>query len=181
MKEMNNPPTNEMNDLITRALRGQLSESETRAFERRLETDQALREAYTLEQALDQALEHLPNIPVSTNFTSLVLQSVQSDGPARSLPEKIGWSRWSRLRFRFSSLATGLAVVTLVGIFSIRQEQKSDQQEMVRSVTSFTEVASALNSDEVPNHVFQDFEAIQRLSVPADSEVDLELLVALQK
>ena len=175
MEEMNNPPTNEMDDLIIRALRGQLTEAEARDFQRRLQNNQALREAYAFEQGLEKALEHLPNVPISSNFTSLVLQKVRAEQP-RSLTEQRGW-----MRYRFARLATGLAAATIAGVLSIHHYRRAEQQEMMARVTGFTEVASALSSEQAPNLLLQDFEAIKRLAVPAESELDLELLVALQK
>ena len=175
MEEMNKPPTNEMDDLIIRALRGQLTEAEARDFQQRLKDDQALREAYAFELKLEQALEHLPNVPLSTNFTSLVLQKVRAEQP-HLIAEQRGW-----LRFRFARLATGLAVATVAGVLSLHHYRRAEQQEMLARVTGFTEVASAFSSEQPPNLLLQDFEAIKRLAVPAESELDLELLVALQK
>src|SRR5687767_717743 len=106
---MSEPNGNEMNELFTRALRGELSASEKREFDRRLESEPALREAWLLEQSLERALGRLPNIPVSSNFTSLVLQSVRSE-QSSSPASRAGW-----FRVRFPRLATGLAVVALTG------------------------------------------------------------------
>ena len=174
---MNDLPDNEMNDLIKRAVRGELTEAEKRQFDQRLAVDSAFRDEFELERSLDHALEGLPNIPVATNFTHLVMESVRSQSQRPVRPPKRLW------RFPVASvrLAAGLAVIATVGVFSVNEYRKSQQQEMVRSVASFTGVASAIGSEESPNLVFQDFDAIKRYSVPADSELDLELLVALQK
>ena len=177
MKAMNDLPDNEMSDLIKRALRGELTEAEKRQFDQRLAADSAFRDEFELERSLDQALEGLPNIAVSTNFTNLVLQSVQSESQRPVQKAK----RWWRFPIASLRLAAGLAVIAVAGVFSVNEYRKSQQQEMVRSVASFTGVASAIGSEEAPNLVFQDFDAIKRYSVPAESELDLELLVALQK
>ncbi len=172
---MSEPTGNEMNDLLARALRGELSGSEKREFERRVEAEPGLREAWLLEQSLDRALGDLPNVPVPTNFTSLVLQSVQTEQPS-SESRATGW-----LRLRFSRLAAGLAVVALAGFLTVHQYRRTQNEEMARSVGSFTQVASALSPEQKPGLAFQDFEAIQRYSLPSESELDLELLAALQK
>lgn len=178
MEAMNNLPDNEMNDLITRALQGKLTRDEKREFDQRLTVDATLREAFEQEQSLEQLLDRLPNVPVSTNFTSLVLQSVREQSGESGGAKK----RWTRfLPFSLTRLAAGLGAVALAGFLSVHQYRKSERQEMVRSVTSFSGVASAIASEESPDLVFQDFDAIQRYSVPAESELDLELLVALQK
>ncbi|MGZ8939323.1 MAG: hypothetical protein ACXW32_08955 [Limisphaerales bacterium] len=174
---MNDLPDNEMNDVIRRALRKELTEAEKHEFDHRLNAEAAFREEFEGEQSLEQLLERLPNVPVSTNFTSLVLQSVRGE----TKPSVSSERRWWRVPFPFRRLAAGLAVVAVAGFLSVSQYRKSEQREMVRSVTSFTEVASAIGSEESPNLVFQDFEAISRYSIPADSELDMELLVALQK
>jgi anti-sigma factor RsiW len=172
---MSEPNGNEMNDLFAKALRGELSAPEMRNFERRLETEPALREAWLLEQRLDRALGRLPNVPVSTNFTSLVLQSVRSE----ETPAQSRTPRW--LGFRFPRLAAGLAIVGLAGFVTLHQYRRTQNEEMARSVSSFTQVASALSPEQKPGLAFQDFEAIQRYSLPSESELDLELLAALQK
>src|SRR5688500_774591 len=167
---MNKPSDNEINELITRALRGQLSAAEQRELERRLESEPALREEYEQERALEQILERLPNVPVSTNFTARVMQSVRA-GERQRTPARMPW-----FRFRFARLATGLAVVTVAGVLTLQQYRQAQRQEMVRSVASFGEVASALNQADAPHLVFRDFETIQRYPMPAESELDLELL-----
>ena len=103
------------------------------------------------------------------------MQSVRAEGRQRPAVQK----PW--LRFRLARLATGMAVVTIAGVLTLQQYRKTEQHEMARSVASFGEVASALNQPEAPHLVFRDFETIQRFPMPADSELDLELLVALQK
>ena len=173
---MNDLPDNEMNDLIKRALRGELTDAEKREFDRRLVADATFRDEFELERSLNGALEGLPNIPVPTNFTTLVLQSVRN----QTAPAARAKSFW-RFPLPYLRLGAGLAVVAVGGLLSVNEYRKFQQQEMVRSVASFTGVASAISSEESPNLVFQDFDAIKRYSVPGDSELDLELLVALQK
>jgi len=171
---MKEPGANDY-ELITRALQGKLTDSERRELERRLESDPTLREAYELEQSVDHLLERLPNVVVSSNFTSLVVQAVHAEQRQKTRA-KIPW-----LPFRFARLASGLAVVTVAGVLSVQHFRRSEQQEIARSIASFSQVASAMSPKEKPALVFRDFEAIQRLAAPADSELDLELLVALQK
>jgi hypothetical protein len=171
---MSEPNGNEINELLAKALRGELTAQELRDFERRLDSEPDLREAWLLEQNLDRALTQIPNVPVPTNFTSLVLQSVR---PVLSSPSRR--RRW--FRFPFPRLATGLAVLGLAGFFTVHQYRQAQHEEMARSVGSFTQVASALSPEQKPGLAFQDFEAIQHFSLPSESELDLELLAALQK
>lgn len=173
---MKNPDGNEVNELITKALRGELTQAERAELDRRMELNPGLREAYGKEVGLEHLLERLPNSPVPSNFTSLVLRAVRKEDRVQPTAQKFPW-----VRFRIARLATGLAVVTVAGILSIHQYQKAEEQEMVRSVASFTEVAAAMSPEQRPGLVFQDFEAIERLTVPTEADLDLELLVALQK
>jgi anti-sigma factor RsiW len=175
---MNNPDRTDINDLITRALRNELTAAERAELDRQLQLDASLRERYDLEAALDRFLDHLPDAPLASNFTSRVLQAVELDKRQSARPERAK-TPWFRLRL--ARLATGLAVVTAAGVLTIHQYRKAEQQEMARSVASFTDVAAAMSPEQRPGLVFQDFDAIERLTVPTEADLDLELLVALQK
>lgn len=172
---------NDPGEWVAKALKGELTEAEQRQFQQRLQNEPALRAAFEEEQRLEHLIGRLPNVPVSTNFTSLVLQAVRREErrPARS-EGRFGWLPF--LRGPFPRVAAGLAAVLLAGVVGVRQYRQSQQTEMARSVSAFTEVASAIGSEETPPPaVFRDFEAIQRLSIPREPELDLELLFALQK
>jgi hypothetical protein len=85
-------------------------------------------------------------------------------------------------RFRFARVAVGLAAVVAAGFFGLLQYREAEREQIARSVSAFTEVASAIGSEQTPPvAMFQDFEAIQKLSIPQETELDLELLFALQK
>ncbi len=173
---MNDPKANDLEQLINRALQGKLSGEEKQRFEERLSQDAALRARFAEEQALERLLDRAPKLPVPTNFTSLVLQAVRKKAPIASTPSA-GW-----FRFTFARIATGLAVVVAAGFFAVQQYLQAEREQMARSVSAFTEVAAAINMKATPpTTVFQDFEAIQQLSLPHESELDLELLVFLQK
>ncbi|HEX7859453.1 MAG TPA: hypothetical protein VF773_03945 [Verrucomicrobiae bacterium] len=172
---MNKPENNQIDELIARAVRGELKEAERRDLEHRMQLDSDLRDRFEMEQSLEQLLERLPNAPVATNFTSRVMQAVAADQRSATSSKRAWW------RIPFVRLATGLSVVTIAGVLSLNEYRKSQRNEMVRSVASFTEIASAMSPEDRPALAFRDFDAIANLSVPAESELDLELLVALQK
>jgi hypothetical protein len=176
MEAMNNPEPSDPNDLIRRALRGMLSEQEQRQFIERLERDASLRRAYDQELGLERLLDALPNAPVSTNFTSLVLEAVRTEERTTPRLPQLGW-----FRFRFTRVSAGLAVVFVAGLLTLQQYRKVERNEMAQSVSAFSEVASVISEETSPAAVFQDFEAIQQLSLPPESELDLDLLFALQK
>ena len=174
---MNDPETNDPEELISRALRGKLTEREKQRFQQRLQGDSAIRARFEEEKALERLLDRAPKLSVPTNFTSLVLQAVRKEPrPAR----KLTLAAW--FRFRFARVAVGLAAVVAAGFFGLLQYREAEREQIARSVNAFTEVASAIGSEQTPPvAMFQDFEAIQKLSIPQESELDLELLVALQK
>ena len=172
---MNDPKTNDPEELINRALRGKLSAEEQARFEQRLKQDEALRERFEEEKALEGLLDHAPHLPVPSNFTALVLRAVCED-QRKAL--KSGPRSW--WRFSFARVAAGLAIVMAAGFFAIQQYREAEREQMAGSVRSFTQVTSAISSEKTPSTaLLQDFEAIQKL--PQEAELDLELLVALQR
>ena len=75
----------------------------------------------------------------------------------------------------------GLAVFAVAGGLTVHQYRSVQRREMVRSLESFTDVATTMSPEQRPGLVFQDFETIQKYPIPGDNELDMELLVALQK
>lgn len=171
-----NLPHND-NDLIQKALRGSLNEAEKQAFHAKLARDPALRDIFETEKALEAALQLLPNAPVATNFTTRVLEEARAaDRETLSTPP-FGW-----FQFRFARVAAGLAIVTLSAFLGLRQYRDAQRTAIAESVIAFSGVADVIASQKSPPAaVFQDFDAIQRLSLPREPEMDMELLFALQK
>jgi anti-sigma factor RsiW len=167
-------------ELVAKALRGDLLKTEQVEWERLLQNDPETRRSFEEEKALEQLLDRLPDAPLSSNFTSLVLQAA-----ARENKTEASWSsvsRW-RLPFRsvFARVAGSLALVLVLGLVIGRQYRKAEDSKVARQIQSVTQAASEIASvNTPPEEVFRDFEAIQRLSA-AGNELDMELLVALQK
>ena len=174
-KAKNDPKTNDLEELISRALRGKLSAEEQVRFEQRLQQDGGLRQRFEEEKALERLLDQVPPLPVPSNFTALVLRAVRED---QRKAVKSGPRSW--WRFSFARVAAGLAVVVAAGFFAIQQYREAELEQMTRSVSAFAEVTSAINSEKTPSiALLQDFDAIQKL--PQDGELDLELLANLQR
>jgi anti-sigma factor RsiW len=174
---MNRPDTR---DLIAKALRDSLSEAEKREWDQRLSADPALRAEFAEEQALERALDHLPDVPISSNFTALTIQ-------AATRAERPKQSFWN-FRTTFPAFARVAAVFTVacaVGLGIGVRYRSSERAELAQKVRSFTQVASLLGSSVSnkthPEELFQNFEAIQRLPSAGDGDLDMDLLVALQK
>jgi anti-sigma factor RsiW len=163
-------------DLIARALRGPLSQPEEREFQALLRSDPAFHAEWQLERALDHALAALPDAPVSTNFTSLVLQAALHQESPQARPAR----PW--FRSLVAKLAAGLATLAVLALALVQQREGAQRRELAATVNAFTDVASVVGIDQASStDVFENFEAIQLLSLPAESELDLELLVALQR
>jgi hypothetical protein len=127
---------------------------------------------WDLELELTEAIAHLPDVPVPSNFTSLVLGQVERD-QSTNVRESGGWySRW-HVRLRWLPRVAVASVVLAAGLLSYQHVQDSKrrhQAESVREIVSYTAVPGP--------EILQDYEAIQAMSQsPAP---DVELLKALQ-
>jgi anti-sigma factor RsiW len=122
------------------------------------------------ESALTDFLDKLPNAPVSSNFTSRVLQAVELEEKKISRAQGRGWAAWrTGLRWVFrSAIAGSLASVALLVSYQYRLSQ---QGESIRNVSVATTTAKL--------QWLQDFDAINRMS-RVQSPADEELLAALR-
>src|SRR5690348_7085217 len=106
------------------------------------------------ETALNEALRRLPDAPLSSNFTSRVLQGIEREQAAemrRSRRGRMVW--WRRLAWRF-----GLAgIIGAAGFFSLEQYYAAHLRAEVRQSIVAVSAVSSLPSAEV----LEDFEAIR--------------------
>ena len=131
------------------------------------------------DRRLNELLRRLPEAPVSSNFTALVLRQAEQVTRARKQhPRRARWESFEdvlRSPGWTSRLATGAAVVALILLCSI-QFRAAAREEMARSVVAVSDVAAGPSWEVLVN-----FEAIQRLpEVPEARAVDVELLAALR-
>lgn len=176
---MKNPDAKE---LFVKALRGELGDADRTVFNELISSDAALRAEFEQEQALEQLLDRLPAAPVSSNFTALVLQQVEAEKRQKKREGEGTPFSLPFFRSAFARVAAGIVAVAAIGLATVNYYEKAQRQTLAESAQTFTALASAISSDKArPEQVFQDFDAIQRLSFPAQGDVDLELLVALQK
>jgi ferric-dicitrate binding protein FerR (iron transport regulator) len=159
-------------ELITRGAKGGLNRAQREELDRLLQKHPELREAWQLESSLEEALAALPDAPVPSNFTSLVVH--------QALREKGKAPRRSWFTLPFPRLVASAAITLLIGLTLFRQNRVAHHREMAETVSEFNQVTLALGSDDAPE-LFANFDAIQRLNLPAESELDLELLAALQQ
>jgi len=124
---------------------------------------------WELEQSLSEQLRHLSDAPLSSNFTSQVMQTLDAE-LARQEREghgRHGWLQW------LHKLAPRLAPVSLalvVAITAFVHYRKSDHQNRI-----INSVALVTSSDVPGPEILKDFDAIEKLP-PTDED----LLAALQ-
>ena len=128
--------------------------------------DQPARAAeWMQETALNDALNRLPDAPVATNFTSLVLKAVEREARQKeSLPgENFGWLfRWVRRPASSLAWAAALALLAWSGYeqFHVRPAREQARQLSLIMKTVAPEAG-----------VFGDFDVIQRLPAADDEEL----------
>ena len=119
------------------------------------------------EAAVTQLLHQLPDAPVSSNFTSLVMQVIDREArlaerAAEDRPWLWHWLQSWAPRAAWASLALG-------GVFlAYAQYQSFSRAQFAKGVAQVSKMAALPNLE-----VFEDFEAIHRISqvTPDDSEV----------
>jgi anti-sigma factor RsiW len=167
--------------------RGWLSSAEQAEIQQHLKDHPERREAWEEELGLNQLLQQLPNVPVSSNFTAQVLSEVRRE--AMQATSRREWAGRIRIRplfhrgFRAHWLlkVTGLAAAFCVSMLGYQQYQAANRKQMALSVAEASKLAPGSMLE-----LLENFDAIQRLNqVPGDTgaaqlKVDKELLAALQ-
>ncbi len=167
----------EFNELREANWRRKLTPAEEMRVQTFLAANAGAQAEWEEDLALTRQLQELPDAPVSSNFTSLVLQAVEAETghEPRSTSLDTWWRRWLG-RF-LPRLAVAALVVTLgIGLFF--QHQAQSHRQMVRSVQELLRVASLPGPVSDPG-VLEDFDAIQQLQSVSFSKDD-DLLAALQ-
>lgn len=129
------------------------------------------------ELALEEVLARLPRPPVSSNFTSQVLEAIRLEQrQADRTASAAGWGRWRELSFWWRIAVSGGAMMLLgMGLmFQIRTLERQRRAETLLQVVRATEAPEAARLPAV--ETFRDFEAIQ-LSAP-QARLDYVGLVA---
>ena len=156
-------------ELIRLSLQRDLTPEEESRLEALLASTPDTRTQWEEERALSRALQSLPDVPVSSNFTSRVLQAVDAE-EARD-------NRRSIIRPWFRSFLPRLswaAVVVLLAFFGLQGFRGAKRAQAGKDI-SFVSADLA----KLPPEVLQDFDAIDQLR-QASTGHDDELLIALQ-
>ena len=167
---MNDPVYNELRDL---AARRRLTPAEQSRLETWLATHPETHAEWEQEAALDRLLRQLPPAPVSSNFTSLVLQSLDAEEraaarAAQTTPWRLSW------RNIFSPRVASVGLLLALGVAGAFEYRIYTRTQLARGVRDVSSVVALTGPD-----VLQDFEAIHELPA-APAKADLDLLAALQ-
>ena len=158
-------------DLIRLSFRRELTPEEESRLENYFAAYPQARTQWEEDRALGRAVQSLPDVPVSSNFTSRVLQAVDLDEVREARQRQSKW----RLR-TFLPRFSWAAVAAMLTLFFVHNRDAAKRDQVVKVLSK---VSSELKGVPEPDVVLQDFEAINRLvktSVPSDDE----LLTALQ-
>lgn len=172
----------EQNELWEKSLRDRLTPGEQVQLDAWLATRPDLFAQWEEEKALCQVIRQLPDAPVSSNFTALVMQAVaQEERAVQRTDAPVTGSFMAWLRQHLVQLTASTAVVALAAVLALQQAPTStpvittdSRQEIADQIKVLADVAPVPSVD-----VLKDYEAIRRLS-QVSAEPDLELLAALQ-
>ena len=166
-------------DPISRKLREiswrrELTPSEQAELDAWLQAHPESREDWEAEMALSGSFGRLPQVPVSSNFTSRVLQAVEREAlaekPGRTAP---GWWQILAARTRWVTGGAFAAVLLTTGLMVHHQHVAVRQQELVKTLEIVGRVPALPNTEVLTN-----FEAIRLLS--QGPQPDDQLLALLQ-
>lgn len=154
--------------------RRRLTQSEESALQEYLSANPRAQEDWLSEAELNQLLEHLPDAPVSSNFTSRVVQAAQLEATTRQRASAWNWPAWLSIGNWLPRTAVATLAVGLVLSLGYNQHQKNARAQFARNVVQLTDAVSASDPE-----LMQDFEPIRQMG-EAQPKADLEL-IALMK
>jgi hypothetical protein len=131
------------------AWRRKLSPAEAEKLRAWLAAHPEAQEDWDAETGLSEALDRMPNVPVSDNFTARVLQSVEREGDATGRPAHAGW-RMALLWMKWlpRAAAAGLAVsAVFLGVQHHRRAEYARNVVMLSNISSLPGPAVLENFD----------------------------------
>ena len=158
-------------ELIRLSMKPVLSPDDEARLEAFLATHPDARATWEEERALGRALQSLPDVPVSSNFTARVMQEIDLENAReeRASRPRPWWLRgfWPRL-----SWAT---IAVVLGFSFLHQFRVSRQSQFAHDVATVSQDLSILpNPEELRD--FDEINSLRQVQPPSD---DL-LLIALQ-
>jgi hypothetical protein len=168
---MNDADYNQLREL---GWRRKLTAVETARLQEHLAAHPELRDEWEAEAGLTRLLDHLPDAaPVSSNFTSLVMQAVQRETAASRHPQHAGWRRWRILPHWLQRTAVACLVLG-VSFFAYHEHRVEAREAMGKRVATLAGAVSATGPE-----VIEHFDSICRLS-DAPPKADTELLASMK-
>ena len=155
-------------ELLRLSLRAGLTPEDGARLDSLLAAHPEARATWEEDRALGRALQSLPDVPLSSNFTARVLRAVDLDAAQEARrPRSRSWFRVLLPRLSWTAAAL------LLAFFGVQEYRAVQRLELARDV-SLMEMAKLPGAD-----VLQDFDAINQLPQIAATS-DEELLNALQ-
>jgi anti-sigma factor RsiW len=123
---------------------------------------------WELEAGVDQALGHLKDLPVPSNFTARVMAAVER-GQATEVPGQPVWGRiWRGLSEWLPRAAVAGVILGVGAIAYVHTNENARREQLVRSVETVCDVRSLPSP-----RILEDFDAIQELKPSAKPDVIL--------
>ncbi len=144
--------------------RRDLSGAETAELRAWLAAHPEARPDWELEEQVTRSLRGLRAVPVASNFTARVLQTVETQ---RDVPARAAGRRWWRPLVwapRFAWLAVALAA----GLFTYHQHEAAQRHALGEKIAAVSNVKTVPSPE-----ILQDFDAIRRLGQAPPADVAL--------
>lgn len=170
---MNIAELNNLREVIWQRPLNQRELTEVAAF---LSTHPELGKEWDKDLALANALHGMPDTPLASNFTDLVMQAVERESKGQVKTKPLAWikSGWQKWIPRFAAAAC----VVGISFMGYKNHVETTQTDMAISVKEITRMAAlSVGPHTPPTRVWQDFEAIRELNTVRP---DVELLALLQ-
>ena len=156
-------------ELVEASWRRPLSPEEEAALQMHLAARPDAQADWEDDLALTNALRTLPDAPLSSNFTSQVLQEIEREERVLEIPAVPFWRQWLP---RFATAATML-ILLFTGVNLYRVNNQNNARDAMVTVAHITR--------SVPKpEVFEHFDAIQQLRAAPEFGDD-ELVAVLLK
>ena len=166
-----------LEEFLKKDLRAPLRQEDQARLESLLNGNPEAQHEWAEEARLNRLLRQLPDVPVPSNFTSLVVDAVEAERSATAdrgrFRPRFWWRSWTWAR------GMAAAAFLFAGVISVQLYQFAQREQVARSVVAFTEGVPQQYFD-----VIAHFDEIRILpaslpSVAAQPRFDADLLAAV--